>query len=140
MVVSDDLLRHNQSQRSCFAVIGQTGIPGRLIITQAVPPSCDYNFWQRSLATPSELFDWPERYLDIYLFCVCAYSIPANTSDELRDLLHGLLRRNPADRLDFRKNTARLDSGRLNAVKFVNFRHFQNSVKFQYHIVMVYTE
>jgi len=139
-VTSDDLFRHNQSQRSCFAVIGQTGIPGRLIITQAVPLSCDYNFWQRSLATPSELFDWPERYLDIYLFCVCAYSIPANTSDELRGLLHGLLRRNPADRLDFRKNTARLDSGRLNAVKFVNFRHFQNSVKFQYHIVMVYTE
>ena len=31
------------------------------------------------------------------------YSIPANTSEELRDLLCGLLKRNPADRLDFRK-------------------------------------
>jgi len=33
------------------------------------------------------------------------YSIPANTSEELKDLLRGLLKRNPADRLDFRKNT-----------------------------------
>jgi len=27
---------------------------------------------QWSVAMPSELFDWQVRYLDIYLFCVCA--------------------------------------------------------------------
>jgi len=40
-------------------------------------------------------------------FCVDVHSIPANTSEELKDLLRGLLKRNPADRLDFRKNTPR---------------------------------
>ena len=32
------------------------------------------------------------------------YSIPAGTSDELKDLLCSLLKRNPADRLEFRKS------------------------------------
>jgi len=30
--------------------------------------------WQWSVATPSELFDWQVRYLDIYLFYVYAFS------------------------------------------------------------------
>jgi len=42
----------------------------RLIITRAVPPFCDYHFWQWSLATPSQLFDWQVRYPNIYLFYV----------------------------------------------------------------------
>jgi len=45
---------------------------------------------------------WKHRH-HVILFCVHMYSIPATTSDELKDLLYGLLKRNPADRLDFRK-------------------------------------
>ena len=34
------------------------------------PPSCDYDFCQWSVASPSELLDWQVRYLDIYIFYV----------------------------------------------------------------------
>jgi len=37
------------------------------------PPSCDDPFWQWSVASPSEVFDWQVRYLDIYLFSVCGH-------------------------------------------------------------------
>ena len=33
-------------------------------------PSCDAPFWEWSVASPSEMFDWQVRYLDIYLFYV----------------------------------------------------------------------
>ena len=40
------------------------------------PTSCDSDFGDnRWLRLPSELFDWPVRYLDIYLFCIyCSLS------------------------------------------------------------------
>jgi len=37
-------------------------------------PSCDYDFWQWSVATPSELFDWQVRYIDIFLFLAYEYN------------------------------------------------------------------
>jgi len=41
----------------------------------------------------------------MYFYVLLLYSIPSSTSEELKDLLCGLLKRNPADRMDFRTST-----------------------------------
>ena len=43
------------------------------------PQSCDYDFWRWSVATPSELFDWQVRYLDICI-ALCVGSYPLQSS------------------------------------------------------------
>ena len=43
----------------------------RLIITRQ-SAILRFRLWEWSVATPSELFDWQERCLDIYLFYICS--------------------------------------------------------------------
>ena len=62
---------------SCFNVTNHSESASLWLVRQdwatinsGGPPSCGTPFWQWSEASPSEMFGWLVRYLDIYLFYV----------------------------------------------------------------------
>ena len=70
---------HWLSRTTCFAEMFWQDWAN---INLGSPPSCGVPFWQWPVASPSEMFGWQVKYLDIYLFYV--YGI-----NQLPSSIHG---------------------------------------------------